>query len=386
VKVVAQNVDQDPAVLSIPLVDLVAQYEALKPELDAAILGALDGMQLYLGRNVRAFEEEFAAYCGVRECVGVGSGTDALHLALRALAIGAGDEVVVPSHTFFATAEAVALAGATPVFVDVDPVTRCLSAETALPAITEQTRALIAVHMHGQVAEMTALRDLTRRRGVALIEDAAQAHGADYAGRRAGGLADIACFSFYCSKNLGAFGEAGAVTTDDPTLAERVRILRDHGSRTRYHHDAIGMNARLDEVQAAVLRVKLPYLDGWNERRRRLAALYDDALRGTPVEAPATVEPARHVYHHYAVLAPRRDELAAYLRDRGIGIGIHYPVPCHRQPAIQGEVGASAPVGASLPIAERIAEHVLSLPMYPELRDEHVAAIAAEVRRFYQTA
>lgn len=368
--------------MRIPLVDLVSQYEALKPEFDAAILGALDGMQLYLGRNVRAFEEEFAAYCGVRECVGVGSGTDALHVALRALGIGAGDEVVVPSHTFFATAEAVVLAGATPVFVDVDPVTRCLSAETALPAIAERTRALIAVHMHGQVAEMAALRDLARRRGLTLIEDAAQAHGAEYAGRRTGGLADIACFSFYCSKNLGAFGEAGAITTDDSELAERVRILRDHGSRTRYQHEVIGLNARLDEMQAAVLRVKLPHLDGWNERRQRLAALYDEALRDTPVEAPATVEPARHVYHHYAVLAPRRDELAAYLHGRGIGTGIHYPVPCHRQPAAQGEGAAAA--APDLAVAERIADHVLSLPMYPELQDEHVEAIAAEVRRFYQ--
>jgi dTDP-4-amino-4,6-dideoxygalactose transaminase len=257
--------------MTIPLVDLVAQYEALKPEIDAAILGALDGMQLFLGRNVRAFEEEFAAYCGVREGIGVGSGTDALHLALRALDVGPGDQVVVPAHTFFATAEAVALTGATPVFADVDPVTRCLSAATAEPAIGERTRALIVVHMHGQVAEMAGLRDLARRRGLALIEDAAQAHGAEYAGRRAGALADIACFSFYFSKNLGAYGEAGAITTDNPDLAARVRVIRDHGSRTRYQHDVIGMNARLDEIQAAVLRVKLPHLDRWNERRRELA-------------------------------------------------------------------------------------------------------------------
>lgn len=368
--------------LRTPLVDLVAQYEALKPELDAAILGALDGMQLYLGRNVRAFEEEFAAYCGVRECVGAGSGTDALHLALRALGAGPGDEVIVPAHTFFATASAVALAGATPVFADVDPLTRCLSAATAAPAITERTRALVAVHMHGQVAEMAALRDLVRRHRLALIEDAAQAHGAEYAGRRAGSLADIACFSFYYSKNLGAYGEAGAVTTDSRDLAERVRILRDHGSRTRYQHDLIGMNARLDEIQAAVLRVKLPHLDVWNERRRRLAARYDEALRDTPVETPAAVEPARHVYHHYAVLAPERDRLAAHLREQGIGTGIHYPIPCHRQPALTAE---GAPAQPCLPAAEYIADHVLSLPMYPELSDAQVDAVAAEVRAFYRS-
>ncbi|MGD9893145.1 MAG: DegT/DnrJ/EryC1/StrS family aminotransferase [Dehalococcoidia bacterium] len=372
--------------MSIPLVDLVAQYEALKPELDAAILGALDGMQLYLGRNVRAFEGEFAAYCGARECIGVGSGTDALHLALRALGIGPGDEVVVPAHTFFATAETVALAGATPVFVDVDPVTRCLNAETAERAIGERTRALIVVHMHGQVADMAGLRELARRRGLALIEDAAQAHGAEYAGRRAGALADIACFSFYFSKNLGAYGEAGAVTVDSSELAERVRMIRDHGSRTRYQHDVIGMNARLDEIQAAVLRVKLPHLDRWNERRRQLAACYDDALRDTPVEVPTAVEATRHVYHHYAVLAPRRDALAAALRESGIGTGIHYPIPCHRQAAMTDEGGTGSVADASsLPESERIAEHVLSLPMYPELTDRQVDTVAAAIRRFYQS-
>jgi dTDP-4-amino-4,6-dideoxygalactose transaminase len=371
--------------MTIPLVDLVAQYEALKPEMDAAILGALEGMQLYLGRNVAAFEGEFADYCGARECIGVGSGTDALHLAVRALGIGPGDEVVVPAHTFFATAEAVALAGATPVFADVDPVTRCLSADTAAQAIGQRTRALIAVHIHGQVAEMAALRDLARRRGLALIEDAAQAHGAEYAGRRAGALADVACFSFYCSKNLGAYGEAGAVTTDDPALAERVRMLRDHGSRQRYRHDLIGLNARLDEMQAAVLRVKLPHLDAWNERRRRLARLYDAALRDTPVEVPTAVEATRHVYHHYAVLVPERDALAEYLKSRGIGIGIHYPVPCHRQAAVLSEGAAQSSAGAhDLPVSEHIAARVLSLPMYPELTDEMVERVAAAVQAFYR--
>ncbi|MGH2586140.1 MAG: DegT/DnrJ/EryC1/StrS family aminotransferase [Dehalococcoidia bacterium] len=373
--------------MAIPLVDLVAQYEALKPELDNAILGALDGMQLYLGRNTRAFEDEFARYCGVRECIGVGSGTDALHIALRALGVGPGDEVVAPAHTFFATAEAVALTGATPAFVDVDPVTRCLNAETVAPAIGERTRAVIAVHMHGQVAEMAGLRDLTRRHGLALIEDAAQAHGAEYAGRRAGALADIACFSFYFSKNLGAYGEAGAITTNDAALAERLRIIRDHGSRERYRHELIGLNGRLDEIQAAVLRVKLPHLDAWNERRRLLARRYDDALQDTPIELPAAVEPSRHVYHHYAVLAPRRDELAACLREQGIGTGIHYPVPCHRQPAMTQEGAPHSPRQADvLRTAEHIAAHVLSLPMYPEMTEAQVEEVAAVVRAFYHAS
>jgi dTDP-4-amino-4,6-dideoxygalactose transaminase len=241
--------------------------------------------------------------------------------------------------------------------------------------------------MHGQIVDMAGLRDLARRRGLALIEDAAQAHGAEYAGRRAGALADIACFSFYFSKNLGAYGEAGAVTTDHPELAERVRMVRDHGSRVRYQHDVIGMNARLDEIQAAVLRVKLPHLDTWNDRRRQLAARYDDALRDTPVEPPMAVEATRHVYHHYAVLAPERDALAAALRERGIGTGIHYPIPCHRQLAITGE-GGSAGVGQGLdlPIAEGIAERVLSLPMYPEMTDAQVDAVAAGIRAFYRSA
>lgn len=363
--------------MRIPLVDLVAQYQTLKPELDAAILGALEGMQLYLGRNVRAFEEEFAAYCGVRECIAVGSGTDALHLALRALPVSAGDEVILPAHTFFATAEAVALTGATPVFADVDPVTRSLSADTVAALLSERTRAVIVVHMHGQMAEISPLQALTREHGIALIEDAAQAHGAIAAGGRAGSLGAIGCFSFYFSKNLGAYGEAGALTTNDPALADRLRMLRDHGSAERYHHDLIGLNARMDEIQAAVLRVKLPYLDGWNERRRRLAAVYDDALEGAGVELPAVVEAAGHVFHHYAVLAPERDALAAYLADQGIGAGIHYPIPCHQQRAVSGAAGAP-----SLPVAEGIAARVLSLPMYPELTDAQAREVAGHVRAF----
>jgi len=364
--------------MPIPLVDLVAQYESLKPELDAAILGALEGMQLYLGKNLRAFEEEFAAYCGVEHCVAVGSGTDALHLALRALGAGPGDEVIVPAHTFFATAEAVALAGAMPVFADADPVTRCITAATVEPLITERTRAIIPVHIHGQMAEMAPLLDLGRRRGIAIIEDAAQAHGAEYAGKRAGSIGDAGCFSFYFSKNLGAYGEAGAVTTNDAALAERMRMLRDHGSRERYRHDIIGLNARMDEIQAAVLRVKLPHLDGWNDRRRALARAFDEALEGSGVEVPQAVEATRHVYHHYAILTPRRDELLDYLRERGVGAGIHYPIPCHLQAAVSED--AAPP---SLPTAERIAARVLSLPLYPELTEAQVTEIAGYVREFH---
>jgi dTDP-4-amino-4,6-dideoxygalactose transaminase len=364
--------------MRIPLVDLVAQYQSLKPELDAALLGVLEGMELFLGRNVRAFEEEFATYCETSECIGVGSGTDALHLVLRALDVRSGDEVIVPAHTFFATAEAVALAGGTPVFADVDSVTRNLTAETVTPKLGPRTRALVAVHMHGQMAEMPPLVDLARRWGIHLIEDAAQAHGARSAGRAAGSAGIAGCFSFYFSKNLGAYGEAGAVTTNDSALAARLRSLRDHGSRRRYAHDEVGLNSRLDELQAAVLRVKLPYLDGWNARRRAIAARYDAALAEVPVEPPAVMEAAGHVYHHYAILAPRRDELAAYLAERGIGTGVHYPIPCHRQVAVAGD--GPPP---SLPVAESLADRVLSLPMYPELTEDQVDEIAGLIRAFY---
>lgn len=367
--------------MAIPLVDLVSQYTALKPEMDAAIIDALDGMQLYLGKNVRAFEEEFAAYCGASDSIAVSNGTDALHLALRAIGVGPGDEVIIPAHTFFATAEAVALAGATPVFADAEPVTRCITAETVEPLITPQTKAIIPVHIHGQMAEMGPLTDLATRHNLRVIEDAAQAHGAEYDGKRAGSIADIGCFSFYFSKNLGAYGEAGGITTNDAELATTIRTLRDHGSRERYRHDLVGLNARMDEMQAAVLRVKLPHLDGWNARRRELAARFDTKLAGSPVEIPVAVEPSRHVYHHYAIVAPRRDELQAYLKEHGVGTGIHYPIPCHLQAAMSH---GSAP--ASLPVAERVAATVLSLPMYPELTEAQVDEIVGHVKAFYAGA
>lgn len=368
--------------MSIPLVDLVAQYDSLKDELDAAMVDALQGMQLFLGKNVRAFESEFAAYCGARECIGVSDGTAALHIALRALGVGPGDEVIVPAHTFFATAEATALAGATPVFADAEPETRCVTAATIAAKITERTKAIIVVHIHGQIAEMAPIVALARERGIPLIEDAAQAHGAEYNGRRAGSLADVACFSFYFSKNLGAYGEAGGITTDDAALAERIRTVRDHGSRVRYQHEVIGMNGRLDEVQAAVLRVKLPHLDRWNARRRELAARYDDLLAETPVELPVAVTPERHVWHHYAVLAPRRDELQEHLKALGIGTGIHYPIPCHLQPAVLDLYGEQP----AMPVAERIGTHVLSLPIYAEMTEAQVGDVADAVRSFYADA
>ncbi len=369
-------------VMSVPLVDLRAQYDSLRDQIRAAVLDVFEHMHLNLGPNVRAFEQEFAAYCGAAECVGVGSGTDALHVALRALDVGPGDEVVLPAHTFIATAEAVALCGARPVIVDVEPARRSIDPAEVAEAVTPRTRAVIAVHIHGQLADMDALRRACERAGVPLVEDAAQAQGAGRPDRRAGSLGRIACFSFYYSKNLGAYGEAGAITTNDPHLAERVRQIRDHGSSRRYRHDELGMNARLDELQAAVLRVKLPHLERWNERRRELADRYRALLSGTPLELPAELDRAGHVYHHFAPLAPERDRLLAYLQEHGVGAGIHYPVPVHLQPVF-ADLGYRE---GSLPVAERVAAETVSLPLYPELTDEQQEYVAERVRAFYREA
>lgn len=361
----------------IPLVDLRAQYAPLREEILAAVAGVLDGMQLTLGPNVRAFEQEFAAYCGARFCIGAGSGTDALILALWALGVGSGDEVILPAHTFIATAEAVSIVGATPVVVDVEPLSRCIDPAAVAAAITARTRAIVAVHIHGQMADLDALLPLARQHGAALIEDAAQAHGAELNGRRAGSIGDIACFSFYCSKNLGAYGEAGALTTGRADLAERLLLLRDHGQRERYTHALIGTNSRLDEMQAAILRVKLRRLDEWNEARRGHAARLSELFAGAGIELPTEAPRRRHVYHHYALLTSERDELRHDLTAVGIGTGIHYPTPVHLQPAY-ANLGLEP---GSLPVAERIARSVLSLPMYAELTDTQLQEVAAAVLR-----
>ena len=360
----------------IPLVDLQAQYATIRPRILAALSDALEGMHLTLGPNVRAFEEEFAAYCGARFCIGTGSGTDALVLALWAAGIGPGDEVIVPAHTFIATAEAVSITGARPVIVDVDPVSRCLDPAKLHAAIDERTRAVIPVHMHGQMADLNAILPIARRHGLLVIEDAAQAHGAELGGRRAGSIGDIGCFSFYCSKNLGAYGEAGAVTTSDEDLAERLRLLRDHGQAGRYQHVSFGTNSRLDELQAAILRVKLSYLDEWNAARRHRAAQLRDLLAGSQLELPSEAPGRRHVYHHYAVLAHDRDRLQAALTESGIGSAIHYPTPLHLQPPYQC-LGYHE---GDFPVAERIAASVLSLPMYAELTDQQIERIATAVQ------
>jgi dTDP-3-amino-3,4,6-trideoxy-alpha-D-glucose transaminase len=358
--------------------DLRAGYLAHKAEIDAALAAALDSGWYILGEQAAAFEVEFGAYCRAAGCVGVNSGTDAIHLALRACAIGLGDEVITVAHTAVATVAAIRLAGATPVLVDIDPQTYTLDPQALEDAITPATRAVLPVHLYGHAADLEAIGQITRRRGLWLIEDCAQAHGAALDGKPLGSWGDLACFSFYPTKNLGALGDGGAVVGQDPALLERVRLLREYGwtPQERYVSQIEGVNSRLDELQAAVLRVRLRHLDEENAARRQWAALYDKLLPPAlvrPVELPG----CKHVYHLYVVRIPAgvadRGHLRRQLEAAGIGTGIHYPVPIHRQPAYaDGQVRAGA-----LPLTEQAADEILSLPMYPALGAAQVERVAA---------
>ena len=359
----------------IPFLDLQAQHRALKPELEAALAGVLDSAQFVLGGEVAAFEREFAAYCGVREAVAVNSGTSALHLALLALGVGPGDEVITTPFTFVATVAAIVYTGATPRFVDIDPEYYTLAPDRLETAITPRTKAIIPVHLYGQPANMDAIGDIARRHSIPILEDAAQAHGAEYHGRRCGSLGDLAAFSFYPGKNLGACGEGGAVVTDNPAHAATMRILRDWGQTKKYDHRVKGFNYRMDGFQGAVLRVKLRYLEQWTEARRSRAAAYRRALQGAPLTPPAERPGCRHVYHVYAVRVRERERLQRELTDRGIQSGIHYPIPVHLQPA-HADLGY---VAGDFPESERAAAEVLSLPLYPELSDEQVETVARAV-------
>jgi dTDP-4-amino-4,6-dideoxygalactose transaminase len=349
--------------LRLPFVDLRAQRIALDGALERACVGALHSGDYILGAEVAAFEEEFARYCGVRHAVGVASGTSALELALRALEVGPGDEVITAANTFVATTLAIAQTGARPVLADVDPLTYTIDPRSVATAITSRTRAIVPVHLYGQCAEMGPILDVARDHGLAVVEDACQAHGALYQGRRAGSFGDAAAFSFYPSKNLGAAGDAGMIVTDDDALAEMVRLLRNYGQREKYHSDLRGQNSRLDTLHAALLRVKLPRLDGWNEARRVHAARYQQVLWGLPVALPAVRPGSEHVWHLFVVRVPRRDAVRALLAEQGVETGIHYPVPVHLQPAHSDL--AYRP--GDFPISERNARDILSLPMYPEM-------------------
>src|SRR5215207_4052832 len=362
--------------MPVPFVDLQAQYRSIQAEVDAAVQRVLDTSAFILVREVEAFERAFAEYVGARECVGVSNGTAAIQLALQACGVGAGDEVIVPANTFFATAEAVSTAGATPVFVDCDPVTYNIDAGRIEAAVTTRTRALLPVHLYGQPADLDPIFEIAERHNLLVIEDAAQAHGARYKGGRVGPLARAGCFSFYPGKNLGAYGEGGAVVTNDAGLARRLRMLRDHGSEQKYRHELVGYNFRLEGIQGAVLGVKLKYLDDWNALRRRHAARYrallaplaDSGALALPVEA----DYAEHVYHLVVVRTDARDRLQRYLSAAGVQTGIHYPVPVHLQPAY----AALGHREGDFPVAESQAKRVLSLPMFAELTEHQLKYVA----------
>lgn len=362
----------------IPLVDLVAQYRSIKGEIDSAIHAVLERGQFILGSEVEALERELAAYCGTRHAVGVASGTDALELALRASGIGSGDDVVTSAFSFVAAAEAIATVGATPVCVDIDARTFTLDPAQAAAAVTSKTNAIIPVHLFGHPCDMDAILDVARRHHLFVIEDCAQALGARYRGRRVGGLGDAAVLSFYPSKNLGAYGDGGMVVTDDAGLAERIRLLRGHGSRQRYHHDVLGRNSRLDELQAAILRVKLRHLDDWNAARRRHAHVYAAAVhrqRLTHVRVPWEAPSCEHVYHLYTIRLQDRDRIQQALEKAGVATQVAYPSILPDQPALAPFLKE----GESFPRARQAAEEVLSLPMYPELAATQIDDVARQL-------
>ena len=362
---------------SVRFLDLGATYRELKTEIDAAVARVLDSGWYLLGAELEAFEAEYATYTGARYCIGVGNGLEALHLSLRAMDIGPGDEVLVPSNTYIATWLAVSQVGATPVPVEPDERSYNMDPQRIEDAITPRTRAILPVHLYGQPADMAPILACAEKHGLKVLADGAQAHGARYRGATIGGLGDATAWSFYPGKNLGAYGDAGAVTTDDPALAERIRVLRNYGSRVKYVNDVQGYNSRLDEMQAAILRVKLRHMDAWNDRRAQFAATYEAELSGCALTLPVVPPKMEPVWHLYVVRHPQRDALQSELQARGIQTLIHYPIPPHRQQAYSS-LGIKY---EDLPIANRIADEVLSLPIGPHLSVEEQAAVVEAVRR-----
>lgn len=362
--------------MKIPLCDLKAQYASIQSEIDDAIKGVLANTNFIQGEPVRLLEAEFARFSGAARGVATASGTDALHLALLAMGVGEGDEVITSPHTFTATTEAVCYCGARPVFVDIDPETYNLDPSRIEAAITPRTRVVMPVHLYGQPADMDPILEIASRRGLKVLEDACQAHGAEYRDRRVGSIGDAACYSFYPGKNLGAYGDAGMIVTSDESLASWCRMMADHGRTEKYSHDHVGYGKRMDTIQAAVLRAKLPHLQAWTEARRARAAAYDKLLAGV-VETPFEPDWATGVYHQYVVRVPMRDRVLGRLKEAGIGAGIHYPIPLHLQPAYsflghkQGD----------FPVTEKTADEILSLPIYPEMTDEQQTYIVQQLRK-----
>jgi dTDP-4-amino-4,6-dideoxygalactose transaminase len=364
--------------MKVPFLDLKAQYNEIKDEIDEAICQVIDSCSFAGGPFVEKFEEEFAQFCGSKYAVGVGSGTEALWLSLLSLGIGLGDEVITVPNSFIATAEAISLSGATPVFVDIDEETYNMDVFELEKAITSDTKAIIPVHLFGQMADMNPIMEIAQKYGLFVIEDACQAHGAEYREKKAGTIGNIGCFSFYPGKNLGAYGDAGALITDNPELAVKTRKLRDHGQLRKYYHDVIGWNSRMDGLQGAILSTKLKHLSGWNELRRNNALLYNVLLgETTSAITPIEKDYAKHVFHIYAIRIKRRDELIAKLKKKDIYAAIHYPVPVHLQAAYQGLKKNEA----GLPKAEKCAKEFMSLPMFPELSNEQIVYVTQEIEK-----
>ncbi|MCQ3936022.1 MAG: erythromycin biosynthesis sensory transduction protein eryC1 [Chloroflexi bacterium] len=363
--------------MNIPFVELTTQHKLLRNEINAAIQGVLDRGDFILGQDVTKLEEEFAAYCGAKYAVGVDNGLSALELSLRAFGIGPGDEVIVPTHTFTASAAAIVLAGAAPVFVDADPETWNIDVEKIEDAITPRTKAILPVHLYGLPADMHMILGIAEKYNLVVVEDACQAHGANYKGYRVGSFGNAAAFSFYPTKNLGGCGDGGIITTNDAKAAETMRALRNCGQRTKNVHELEPFNHRLDSLQAAILRVKLKYLDEWITSRRRLAELYNKLLAGSSVTTPVELPGYQHVYHLYVIRSQHRDVLQAHLKERGIGTAIHYPLPVHLQPFFSNKQDRRG----QFPIAEKLCNEILSLPMFPEMTAEQVEIVAAEVAK-----
>ncbi len=356
----------------IPLLDLRAEYAEIKDSVDAAIQRVVESARFILGEEVTGFEQEFAAFCRAEHTIGVGSGTDALYVALKTCGVDAGDEVITTPMTFIATSEAISLCGAKPVFVDVDLRSHNLDPDKLEAAITPKTKVILPVHIHGYPVDMDSILDIARRYNLKVIEDAAQAQGAEYKNSRVGSLADMACFSFYPGKNLGAYGDAGAITTNNAELAKKARLLRDHGRTSKYEHQVASFNWRIDALQAAILRAKLPHLEGWNRRRQEIAVMYNRLLEGCAAHLPLISEDFGSVWHHYAINIENRDAVQEKLKAKGVETGIHYPIPLHLQPAyrfLEYDLG-------EFPIAENVALTTLSLPMYPAMSDEQVQRVA----------
>jgi dTDP-4-amino-4,6-dideoxygalactose transaminase len=362
--------------MKIPFVDLKALHSEIKDDLCEVFDRVLNNSTFVLGPEVLRFEQEFAAYCGTEHCVAVNTGTAAIHLVLAALGIGPGDEVITVPHTFIATAEAISAVGGRPIFVDINPVSFTMDPALLEAAITSKTRAIIPVDLYGQVADMDPILEIANRYRIPVIEDACQAHGAEYRGRKAGAFGLAGCFSFYPGKNLGACGEGGAVTTNDADLAQRIRLWRDHGSSKRYEHVFPGLNMRMEGIQGGILSVKLKHLDRWNDQRRQAAAEYDKALADTGIEVPVEMDYSRHVYHLYVIQSENRDALRQQLADVGIESGLHYPIPLHLQEAYRF-LGYKQ---GDFPVTERVKSRILSLPMYPGIDSKSVERVASEVR------